>query len=115
MIFVGLGMNLSYITANTLIQTFVDDDKRNRVMGLYVMILSGMAPIGSFVTGLVADGMGTGRTFLYGGLVCLASAFLFLQGLPRFQAATDAKSAIAVASEGAYNPRKRRTHDGSPS
>ncbi len=91
MIFVGLGMNLSYITANTLIQSLVDDDKRNRVMGLYVMVLSGMAPIGSFVTGLVADGMGTGRTFLYGGLVCLASAFLFLQGLPRFQAAADAK------------------------
>lgn len=95
MIFVGLGMNLSYITANTLIQSLVDDDKRNRVMGLYVMILSGMAPLGSFVTGLAADGMGTGRTFLYGGLVCAAAAALFLRGLPRLRAAT---ADLAVAA-----------------
>ncbi len=96
MIFVGLGMNLSYITANTLIQSLVADDKRNRVMGLYVMILSGMAPLGSFATGLAADGMGTGRTFLYGGLVCVVACLLFWRGLPALRAAT---ASLAAPSE----------------
>ena len=96
MIFVGLGMNLSFITANTLIQSLVTDDKRNRVMGLYIMIITGMAPLGSFVMGLAADGLGTGRTFLYGGLVCIVACLLFWRGLPKLQAAT---TSLLAASE----------------
>ena len=51
MLFTGFGMMMQMASTNTLLQTLVDDDKRGRVMSLYVMAFMGTAPFGSFMAG----------------------------------------------------------------
>lgn len=58
----GMAVVLVMVGCNTLIQSRVDDDKRSRVMGLFVMA-TGIAPIGQFFTGYAASTWGT-RTAL---------------------------------------------------
>ena len=48
--------NTSYLaTNNTLIQTFVPDELRGRVVSLYVLIFLGLMPVGSLVLGSIAN------------------------------------------------------------
>ena len=77
---------MSFIACNTLLQTIVDDDKRNRVMGFYTMVVSGLYPVGSFVFGYVADRIGTPITFTVGGAICLAASWTFMRQLACFRA-----------------------------
>jgi len=62
-----------------LIQLFVDDKKRGRVMSLYNMAFLGSAPLGSLLAGfLVKDNvLGISKTLIILGTVC-ASTSLFL-------------------------------------
>jgi MFS family permease len=50
----GFGTVLSMAGSNTLIQAMVEDDKRSRIMGLFVMAIS-MGPIGSLLLGFIAE------------------------------------------------------------
>lgn len=88
---VGVGMNMSFISCNTLLQNIVDDDKRNRVSGFYVMVLMGLYPAGSFVAGYAADRVGTPLTFAVGGAVCLIAAWAFTRQLSTFRRETAVK------------------------
>ncbi len=88
---VGVGMNMSFISCNTLLQNIVDDDKRNRVMGFYVMVLMGLYPAGSFVAGFAADRVGTPMTFAVGGAICLIAAWAFAKQLSTFRQDTAVK------------------------
>jgi Major Facilitator Superfamily. len=67
---------------NTLLQTLVDDNKRGRVMSLYVMAFMGTAPIGSLIAGTLASKLGAPYTILSGGIICLAGAIAFAVYLP---------------------------------
>jgi MFS family permease len=49
-------------TANTLLQTIVPDELRGRVMSLYVLLFIGSTPIGAFLTGTLANAIGTPAT-----------------------------------------------------
>lgn len=82
----GLAVVLVMVGCNTLIQSRVDDDKRSRVMGLFVMA-TGIAPIGQFFTGLAASAWGT-RTALILCTVILAGAAL-AYAKPRSPVVTD--------------------------
>jgi MFS family permease len=75
--FAGLGMIVQLATANTVLQTIVDDDKRGRVMSLYTMAFMGMAPFGSLLGGAIAHRIGVNLTFVLGGAACLAGAIVF--------------------------------------
>ncbi len=55
MFFIGIGMMMQMAVSNSLIQTLVDDDKRGRVMSLYMMSLMGVSPFGSFLVGSAAS------------------------------------------------------------
>lgn len=80
MLLTGAGMVSLMICANTLLQTLVDDDKRGRVMAIYMMAFMGTAPIGSLVGGAAATKFGAPYTVLIGALLCLAgAAFFFLR------------------------------------
>jgi MFS family permease len=50
----GAGAVAFLSTANTLVQTNVDDRIRGRIMGIWAVAFGGAIPVGSFVTGLVA-------------------------------------------------------------
>jgi MFS family permease len=82
MFFTGFGMMMQMASSNTLLQTLTDDDKRGRVMSLYVMAFMGTAPFGSFIAGALASVIGAPYTILSGGIVCLLGAIIFAKNLP---------------------------------
>lgn len=82
MLFTGFGMMMQMASTNTLLQTLVDDDKRGRVMSLYVMAFMGTAPFGSFMSGTLASTIGAPYTILSSGIICLIGAIIFYKSLP---------------------------------
>ena len=77
---VGFGFMLNMAGSNTLIQTLVDDDKRGRVMSLFVVARMGTAPFGNLFAGAVAAWMGVPNTMLLlGGLVLLGCMYFARQ------------------------------------
>ncbi len=87
MVFVGYAMIIHMASANTILQTIVDDDKRGRVMSLYVMAFIGMMPVGSLLAGVLANRIGAPRTITISGITCLAAAAFFASKLPVLRAA----------------------------
>ena len=83
----GLGfcMILVMASTNTILQTIVEEDKRGRIMSLYVMSLMGMGPFGALLSGTVAHRLGAPDALIIGGVCCIAGSFLFLFKLPRFR------------------------------
>jgi MFS family permease len=82
---VGAGMMITMASANTIIQTVVDESLRGRVMAFYTMAFLGTAPIGSLLAGVAADRIGAERTILLGGAACIGAALWFGLRLPRFR------------------------------
>ncbi len=82
MLFTGFGMILLMATSNTVLQTIVEDDKRGRLMSFYSFSIRGMAPFGSLLAGGLASLIGAPFTLVFGGIVCLAAAFIFYRRLP---------------------------------
>ncbi len=80
--FTGIGMIIAMASANTILQTIVEEDKRGRVLSMYTMALVGMAPFGSLMLGGLASRIGAPTTIAIGGLVCVVGSFLFLLKLP---------------------------------
>jgi MFS family permease len=83
--FVGAGMMITMASANTVIQTVVDERLRGRVMAFYTMAFLGTAPIGSLLAGVAADRIGEQPTILLGGICCVAAAIWFGARLPAFR------------------------------
>jgi len=75
--FVGAGMMVQTASANTILQTVVDENFRGRVMAFYSVAIMGTQPLGSLLAGILADRIGTQRTILAGGAVCLVAAIWF--------------------------------------
>ncbi len=82
LLLVGFGMMVHMASSNTILQTMVDDDKRGRVMSLYVMAFMGMAPLGSLAGGSLADLIGAPYTLAIGGASCLVGSLIFSKKLP---------------------------------
>jgi MFS family permease len=85
---VGYAVMLEMSGSNTLIQAMVPDELRGRAMAMYTMMFMGMAPIGSLLSGVLADAIGAPWTVALGGLGAIAGATIFLRRLPglRFEA-----------------------------
>jgi MFS family permease len=88
--FAGLGMLLNFASANTVLQTLADEDKRGRVMSFFTMAFVGMAPFGSLLAGATASRLGPGVagarwTVGIAGCVCIAAAGVFALMLPRMR------------------------------
>jgi MFS family permease len=89
----GWATMTTFASANTLLQTLVDDDKRGRVMSFFSMSFIGMAPFGNLLAGTLAsvlgardDVRGATRVQLLTGLVCFAAAGAFMWMLPSLRA-----------------------------
>ena len=78
----GFGMIVLLASANTVLQTIVEDNKRGRLMSFYAMSFGGMVPFGSLVAGGLATTIGARNTVLAGGLVCIAGGLWFARSLP---------------------------------
>ncbi len=85
MLFTGTGMMIQMTSANTLLQTITDDDKRGRVMSFYSMAFMGVAPFGSLLAGSLASQIGAPLTLMIGGGLCIVGAAVFASNLPAFR------------------------------
>jgi MFS family permease len=75
--FVGAGVMLQAASANTILQTIVDEHLRGRVMAFYSVAVMGTMPIGSLVAGILADRIGAPRTILIGAVICIIGGVWF--------------------------------------
>lgn len=69
--FVGL-FNIFFSTsANSTIQMKTTDEYRGRVMSVYSLLFTGVAPIGSLFTGAVSNAVGPGIAFILCGVIAM--------------------------------------------
>lgn len=83
--FVGFGAMLHMGSTNTLLQTFVDDSMRGRVMAFYTMSFVGTMPIGSLLAGSSSNLIGPTWTLALFSLVTLLGSLGFYRQLPEFR------------------------------
>src|SRR5258708_9613020 len=81
----GWGMFMTGATCNTILQTLVDEDKRSRVMSYYTMFFIGVAPLGHYSAGWLAEHIGAPRTFVVGGVIALVTRPIFLAQMKTFR------------------------------
>jgi len=78
------GVTMAQLTAsNVILQTVVDEEKRGRVMSLYIMSFIGMIPIGSLIAGTIAERFGVTGTLFGGACLFLVGSLLFIAWFPR--------------------------------
>lgn len=66
---VGFGLTSTMSMANTVVQSNAPDELRGRVMSVYIMVGTGVAPLGAILAGAVADRFGTPISILMGGII----------------------------------------------
>lgn len=74
----GFSQMMHTACTNTLLQLYVDDDKRGRVMSFYTVCLQGTMPFGSLLAGVLAGFIGGQWAVAFMGGFCLVSS-LFLR------------------------------------
>jgi predicted MFS family arabinose efflux permease len=107
---VGYSVMLQMSSTNTLIQSMVPDDLRGRAMSAYTMMFMGMMPLGSLLTGALAQRIGAPWTVALGGIGAIIGAALFLRKLPslryearellKAQAIAEAEQVAEISSRG---------------
>ncbi len=78
------GMVMVQLSAgtNTALQTIVEEGKRGRVMGFFIMSNIGMQPFGNLLAGSLAHVIGTPKTIMIGGMLCILGSIVFSVKLP---------------------------------
>jgi MFS family permease len=74
---VGAAMITQLATTNTYLQRTTPNELRGRVLSIYSFVLVGLAPIGSFLAGALAQRLGAPWAVGIGGGICLAGAGIF--------------------------------------
>jgi len=82
MLLIGFTMVTELDASNTLVQRIVPDELRGRVMAIWTMMLSGLAPFGSLLVGLLAQHFSARRTFAAGGMACIMGGMGFGFSVP---------------------------------
>ena len=82
MVMVGGGTILAAASANTILQTIVDDRLRGRVASFYTLAFLGVAPLGNLAAGALASLFGAPFTFALNGVLALLAALWFRGRLP---------------------------------
>ena len=77
MIAIGGGLILAAASANTILQTIVDDSLRGRVAGFYTLAFLGVAPLGNLAAGALAARFSAPATFAINGVLAALAAFWF--------------------------------------
>ena len=87
LVILGWSFMVVLLTSNSLIQTYVPDNLRGRVMGVYTMIFMGSSTIGSLMAGGIADKLGEPvMVYVSAGVVLLAmlATFVFRRIIKEF-------------------------------
>jgi MFS family permease len=102
LVLTGMGGVLLMASSNTLVQSLVEDDKRGRVMSIFVMAFTGTMPLGNLLAGFVAARLGTMITLMACGSICIVIAGLFFRSIPKLRLA--AAPALARLNPAALEP-----------
>jgi MFS family permease len=78
----GLGAVMFMSTANTVVQTSVDDRIRGRIMGIWAVGFGGSLPLGAFVAGIVAEVLSPFLTITIFATVLLVASIAVYKNLP---------------------------------
>lgn len=78
---IGAGLMSYMATTNTLLQLFVADELRGRVMSIYTISFIGMAPLGSLEVGFVGEHIGPRVAVMVCAAICLACGFYLITRL----------------------------------
>lgn len=85
LVLVGAFMITFLATTNTLLQIEVEDDLRGRIMGLFVMALLGMMPLGSLQIGFLAHYIGAPGAIRIGLVICLICWALLFRSIRQIE------------------------------
>ncbi len=83
---VGFGSILVVNLSNILVQSSVDDAIRGRIMAVYNLVFVGVMPIGSLLTGWLAERAGNVAAVMTTAVLSLVSAVLLYVFVPRLRA-----------------------------
>jgi len=92
-LFIGAGLINYMATTNTMLQIFVSDQLRGRVMSFYTMSFIGLAPIGALMVGALGEHIGPQATVVICGALSLGCAILLLTRLDVIRTAQEAAEA----------------------
>ncbi len=84
----GVSLMMQMASSNTIVQSIVEDQKRDRVMSLFVMARRGIESLGSLLFGVIAHSVGTPRTLMIGGAFSVLAVAAFAANLRSIRQAT---------------------------
>ena len=79
LVLTGFGMMAQMASNNTVLQTIVHDDKRGRVMSIFMAAFMGMVPFGFLLAGTLAGLFGAPATLAVCGILCILGSFLLIR------------------------------------
>lgn len=79
LVFIGFGMMAQMASYNTVLQTIVHDDKRGRVMSIFMAAFMGMVPFGYLIAGSLASLLGAPRSLMIFGILSVAGSLLLVR------------------------------------
>jgi MFS family permease len=79
----GYGSIAQFTISNIVVQSDAAPEMRGRTMGILLMAIFGMMPLGSLLTGAVSERIGAPATVLAQGFIAIAIALLFVKYLTR--------------------------------
>lgn len=85
LIFTGFCMLMFTATANTLVQSYTQDDMRGRVMSFYATFFVGMAPLGNLQAGVISKFWGAPIAIFLGAVINIIVAIIILVKLPQIK------------------------------
>jgi MFS family permease len=85
MVIAGWGLMAMINTTNALIQSYVPDHLRGRVMGVYALVFMGGSPVGSLIAGWLADAVGEPLTVTLFSSIFLLSAIVTYFNRPKLR------------------------------
>ncbi len=85
---IGLGFLVLANSSNALVQLYVPDELRGRVMSIFTLSFFGFMPLGSLLAGAMATRIGEPNTVVAGGLIVLAFAVVIWLKVPELQNAS---------------------------
>jgi len=80
-LFIGAGLINYMATTNTMLQIFVSDELRGRVMSFYTLSFIGIAPLGALMVGYIGEHLGPQAAVVICGALSLGCALFLLTRL----------------------------------
>ena len=86
----GFGSIAQFTVCNIIVQSESASDMRGRVIGILLMAIFGMMPLGSLIVGAVSEHVGAPITVLAQGILALIVALIFANFLTKRNTAPSA-------------------------